>query len=124
MVGQPRLYHAVGASYIVKLAATNRLTDAANQMWRVILSRKTLFRTVAVISAVIELFLMMWTILDTPGKEAEYMLSSDVLDDGATVVTVRYCCSWESDAWTTCGWWWSTLTSTAMRLALSVLPIA
>ena len=64
---------------IVKTAAVNKLVSAAHRLRRVQLTRTSLFGAVAMISALVLAFLTAWTILDAPGREAEYELTENVI---------------------------------------------
>ena len=88
---------------IVKVAAVNRLMGAARQFRRIVLTRKTLFGAVFGISAMVSIFLLVWTIVDPPNKNREYSLTNDVVTDdmghSRTVVDVVYFCSSDSLVW-------------------------
>jgi len=53
---------------IIKVAAVNKIVQASQRMKRVVLKRSALFRAVIVISVLVVLFLVLWTILDSPKK--------------------------------------------------------
>jgi hypothetical protein len=94
---------------IVKVAAVNKLLGAARQFRRVVVSRKSLFTTMLAISTGVFLFLLIWTIIDPPSKNEEYALTSDVTQDGYTMVDVSYYCSSQSQAWDYVAVGWNTL---------------
>jgi hypothetical protein len=98
---------------IVKIAAINRLTNAAKRMRRVVLRRSSLFGAVILISSLMALFLILWTTLDPPRGEAEYHLSNNVKQNGETVVTVHFYCSSKSDVWRFLAVGWNTLLLTS-----------
>ena len=77
---------------IVKVAALNALFQAASRMRRVTLHRSKLFGAVAIISALIILFLALWTGLDRPQVAAEYEVTATTTDYGETIVEqLNYC---------------------------------
>jgi hypothetical protein len=102
---------------IVKVAAVNKLIGSARRFRRVVLSRRSLFSAVLAISAIIFIFLVLWTIYDPPTKNEEYVLSNVVNDDGYTMIDVTYFCSSESGMWDYIAVGWNTL----LLLCASVL---
>jgi hypothetical protein len=84
---------------IVKVAAIQKIASAAQRFRRVVITRKSLFGAVAIISAVVVVFLLLWTIIDTPKKDKQFRLSDTITSSNATVVTMSYYCSSESDIW-------------------------
>lgn len=84
---------------IVKVAAINRLNSAARKFRRVTLTRKSLFRAVGGISLIVVVYLMLWTTLDPPDREAEYSLTRQRTEMNETVVNVRYYCNSFASAW-------------------------
>lgn len=67
---------------IVNIAAINRMMTAARLMRRKTVSQRNLFGTVAFISFVVVIFLILWTALDIPKVAAEYDLTRSVTEDG------------------------------------------
>jgi 7 transmembrane sweet-taste receptor of 3 GCPR len=94
---------------IVKVAAVNQLLGAARQFRRVVIARKSLFSAVLGISFCVFVFLLLWTILDPPRQNPEYTLTSDVTQDGRTVVEVNYYCSSDNLVWDYIAVGWNTL---------------
>lgn len=94
---------------IVKVAAVNKLIGSARRFRRVVLSRRSLFSAVIAISAIVFIFLLVWTIVDPPTKNKEYVLTSMVNDDGNTIVDVSHFCSSESAMWDYIAVGWNTL---------------
>lgn len=97
---------------LVKVAAINSLMQAARKMRRVQLKRRSLHGGVAMIGILVSVFLVVWTVLDPPKKQAQYELTDQVLVNGdenqdfesaslfdTTIVQVQYFCSSESEAW-------------------------
>lgn len=60
---------------VVKMAAINQIMNAARKMRRVTLSRRSLFGVVVVLSMIVVVFLMFWTILDRPIQATSYQLT-------------------------------------------------
>lgn len=94
---------------IVKVGALNRLSEAARSLRRVIVRRKSLFRTVAFIMAIMVLFLALWTVMDPPQRKGEYELSKSQTAQGETIVNIGYYCSSESEFWTYSAAGWNCL---------------
>jgi len=94
---------------LVKVAAINRLMQAAQHMRRVELTRTTLREGVALIALLVAAYLLLWTIVDAPHPEADFELTDEVMKGGADdssllqidsqVVQVRYYCTSDSDFW-------------------------
>ena len=99
---------------LVKVAAINRLMQAAQRMRRVELNRSTLRGGVLLIGVLVALYLMIWTIVDPPQRLADYELTDNTLafesnldavetlfplDVEVHVVHVRYFCNSDSDFW-------------------------
>lgn len=91
---------------MIKMAAINRLMNAAARMKRVQLRQSSLFGGVVLISALVASFLIVWTISDPPRKQTEYSLAETQTPNGETVVIeVCYCAS-DSDIWRTLSLAW------------------
>lgn len=86
---------------LVKVAAINRLMQAAQRMRRVELKRSTLYGGVVLISLLVTIFLICWTTLDPPQKRAEYELSDQTADDQfeTTIIDIQYFCQSSSPFW-------------------------
>ena len=84
---------------LVKVAAINQLMHAAQRMRRVKLNRSSLYNTVAIITIMIIAFLVCWTVLDPPQKTAEFSMSDETDDEGATIIHLKYFCSSSSEVW-------------------------
>jgi len=93
---------------IIKVAAVNKIVQASQKMKRVVLKRSALFRAVIVISVLVVLFLMLWTIVDSPKQESEYELTNLVDANGYQVVHVRYYCRSQNMAWYLIAVGWNT----------------
>ena len=57
---------------VVKVAAINKLMIAARRMRRVHLKRKKLYGAVIILCALVTSYLVSWTIMDPPRKDADY----------------------------------------------------
>jgi len=79
---------------IVKVAAINRLMSSAERMRRVTLPRQQLYGTVAIITVLCIIFLILWTTLDPPQKDLDYTLLTDdeTTPGGEYVVAVTFYC--------------------------------
>lgn len=97
---------------LFKVGAINSLMQAARRMRRVQLKRVSLHGGVAFIGLLVAVFLITWTVVDPPQKQAYYELTDQVLVNGdadnnhdsaslfdTTVVQVQYFCSSKSEAW-------------------------
>eukprot|EP00529_Nitzschia_sp_RCC80_P003529 CAMPEP_0113508744 /NCGR_PEP_ID=MMETSP0014_2-20120614/37187_1 /TAXON_ID=2857 /ORGANISM="Nitzschia sp." /LENGTH=1130 /DNA_ID=CAMNT_0000404491 /DNA_START=363 /DNA_END=3755 /DNA_ORIENTATION=+ /assembly_acc=CAM_ASM_000159 len=84
---------------IVKIAAINRLMQAAQAMRRVKLQRKSLFGVVFGFVAINIIFLSTWTAIDPPSRLHSYQLTGEVSDDGDTVVARKVFCSSQESFW-------------------------
>jgi hypothetical protein len=94
---------------IVKVAGINRMMAAARKWRRVVVSHRNLFGAVLLISFFVIVFLLLWSILDPPGKETEYKLTDEITDDGGTVVMSSSYCSSESKIWEYMAVGWNTI---------------
>lgn len=114
-------YTLILVPLIIKVAAINKLNQAAKQMKRVTVERSLLWGATATISCTILIFLSIWTALDPASKTAEYSLTESKTEGGdssaenpsfedmfppTTIVDVSYFCSSESSVWgfITVGW--------------------
>lgn len=84
---------------VVKMGALNRMMQAAQQMKRVVVQRKTMFGAVLVLSLVTVVFLSAWTLFDPPSKQSDYELTSDMTENGETIVETASYCDSNSNLW-------------------------
>ncbi|CAB9515293.1 Metabotropic glutamate receptor 1 [Seminavis robusta] len=84
---------------IIKIAGINRIMSAARHMRRVRLEKTDLYKSVVVIVLLVLAFLISWSVVDPPYKEAEYILTGRTNEDGARVVNFVYFCSSDSGIW-------------------------
>lgn len=94
---------------IIKVAAINRLMNAALQMRRVELSRRSLFGAVTLLLAIVVLFLILWTVLDPPRPVPSFSLKEASRETGENVVVVDYFCKSKSEAWWLSSIGWNTI---------------
>ena len=92
-------YTLVLVPLIVKIAAINKLLNAARKMRRIVLPRVALFGAVATICLFVIVFLIIWTVLDPPQKLPEYELTDEMTPSGESIVQVSYYCASESISW-------------------------
>lgn len=102
---------------IVKVAAINRLMNAARRMKRVVVNRSYLVGVVVLITALVVIFLVLWTVIDPPQRSAEYDLTATMVGNNETVVMLTYYCSSNSDIWQFISVGWNAL----LLLCASVL---
>jgi len=84
---------------LVKVSAITRLAMAAQKMKRFQVSRRALFGAVMGITALILVFMALWTGLDPPRQQHEYILSGEKNGEGETIVKVYEFCKSDSNAW-------------------------
>ena len=109
---------------IVKVGAVQRLLHAARQARRVVLDMRALYAAVAGITSLMIVFLLLWSILDTPRSEALYTLSSDQTENGETIVWVRDFCTSDKNIWRyVAALWHALLLVAACVLAFSTRKI-
>lgn len=83
---------------VIKIAAIHRLLQASRRMKRIKLSRQLLFGYVAAIVSLVVIFMITWTVLDSPTKNGHFELTSET-SQNKHVVQLTYFCKSES------GWW-------------------
>jgi hypothetical protein len=84
---------------VIKVGAINQMMAAASRMRRVNISIQSLYQRVALIGLIIVVFLITWTFLDPPTKEAIYKLTNMESSKGKRIVSVSYFCGMRSLAW-------------------------
>jgi len=84
---------------IIKVAAINRMMEAARRMRRVEIHRNSLYIGVASITVLVAVYLSVWTILDPSQRTAEYELTDSSTEVGERIVAVYYYCSSDSLTW-------------------------
>jgi hypothetical protein len=114
---------------IVKVAAINRMMEAARELRRFVIKRGTLYKAVAFIEICLVVFLACWTGLDPPRQQAEYaiMTSSKTEYYEELIAEKRFCCSGgASRAWQFSAVGWNALllvcASVLAFQSLNVLP--
>lgn len=84
---------------IVKVAALNRLAQAAKKMRRLVLSRKNLFYIVLFLTSITLIHLIAWTWVDPPRVGWKYELTDATTDANETIIKVRYLCNYGDTVW-------------------------
>ena len=103
---------------IVKVAAIQKLMQAARQMRRVNLNLRDLYVMVCGICCIVVVYQALWTALDTPDKVYHSSLSSDKTDLGETIILMMPYCKSESNTWQyLTGLWHGVLLIAAALLA-------
>ena len=85
---------------VVKIFAINSLMQAAKRMKRIQLGRKLLFGAVAVLTGLVVVYMIFWTVFDPPVRRGNFQLTEVQDDSGSTVVSVAYYCQSKSEYWT------------------------
>jgi len=95
---------------VVKVAAINRMMEAARHMRRVTLKRETLHTAVAAIAVLMAIYLAVWTGVDPPDVAAEFQMTDSKSEYGEQIVGVSYFCSrGDSNAWSSVAVGWNVL---------------
>ena len=84
---------------IFKVAAINKMMSAAQRMKRITLDLYQLYISVAVVSAGVAVFLILWTAIDPMQGQQQLDLSTDETELGETVVELSRYCGSQSDVW-------------------------
>lgn len=84
---------------LVKIAAVNRLAQAALQMRRVKLDRRSLLGMALGLCSVVIAYLCIWTAMDSPDRKNDYELTGNKNEYGEYVVLVSHYCASESSYW-------------------------
>lgn len=84
---------------IVKVAAIQKLMQAARHMRRVNVDMRFLYGWVVVVCSVVVVVLLLWTILDSPDKAFYSTLSKDKTDSGETIIFMTPYCTSDTDLW-------------------------
>merc|ERR1712003_544870 len=66
---------------------------------RITLNKQHLFRAVGVLTGIVIVYMIVWTVVDPPVKEQDYQLTDTVTDDESTIVTVGYYCRSTRGLW-------------------------
>jgi hypothetical protein len=78
---------------ILKVAAINRLMQAARELRRVDIKRTLLYKSVAAICLLLLIYLGTWSALNPPQQEIEYSMTGETTETGDWVVGKTYFCS-------------------------------
>jgi 7 transmembrane sweet-taste receptor of 3 GCPR len=97
------------APLLVKVAAINQLTSASTRMQKIKIERKQLFGSVFMVTALVIIFLIVWTSVDAPQKQPELSLSTSMTERNETIIYQTYYCSSEVDTWQYVAFGWTCL---------------
>jgi 7 transmembrane sweet-taste receptor of 3 GCPR len=97
------------APLLVKVAAVNQLTTASTRMQKITIDRQKLFGSVLMVMVLIIIFLVVWTVIDAPQKEAELSLSTSMTARNETIIYRTYYCSSQLVAWQYVAFSWTCL---------------
>jgi len=84
---------------IIKVFAINHLMQAAKHFRRVELKRISLFGAVFLLTFVVMVFMIAWTVIDPPRIYSRYLLTGNTNDAGETILSVMYYCRSGSVVW-------------------------
>ena len=84
---------------IVKIAAVNRLSQAARRLRKLTVNRRSLFGAVSFLLVVAFAYMVTWTVVDPPRILPLYIETSEETSDGDTVIRVTHYCRSQSDSW-------------------------
>ena len=84
---------------IVKVAAIQKLMQAAKHMRRVNLDMRYLYGVVVGVCVVVIVFLVLWTVLDSPHKALHSALSTDQTNAGETIIFMTPYCTSDTNLW-------------------------
>jgi 7 transmembrane sweet-taste receptor of 3 GCPR len=97
------------APLLVKVAAINQLMKASTRMQKINVERKQLFGSVFIVTALVIIFLIVWTAVDAPQKQPELSLSTSMTERNETIIYQTYYCSSEVAAWQYVAFGWTCL---------------
>lgn len=102
---------------IVKMAAFYKLMRAARKMRHVQVTVRMLYGAVLLLTFVVIIFLITWTVLDAPHLGTEYDLTEETTDEGEFIVTTSHYCTSNSQAWlyASVGWHLTLLTAATIQ---------
>lgn len=81
------------------MAAMNKLMHAMREYRRVVLKREQLYGAVVAIELLMVIYLLVWTILDTPSKQHHFELTESQTAGGDYIVQYSYFCDSNSNGW-------------------------
>jgi hypothetical protein len=87
---------------IVKIAAINKLMQAAKKMKRIRLSKRYLYSVVALLACLVIAYLIIWTAVDRPKRVGVFKIEEnddDDDDDDVTTITASYTCRSLKQVW-------------------------
>jgi hypothetical protein len=83
----------------LKIDTINRLATSGRHMERVRLTNKKLFGSVIAVSVAVVGFLLLWTLMDIPQSELEYLLTEEKTESDETVIAAISHCASDSQLW-------------------------
>lgn len=84
---------------IVKVAAINKVCQAATRMRRFSIKKQTLYKATAAITLFFALYLLVWTLVDPNTLQTIMNLTNNKNEYGGQVVEISYYCASESSTW-------------------------
>mmetsp|Transcript_2073 Transcript_2073/g.3676 ORF Transcript_2073/g.3676 Transcript_2073/m.3676 type:complete len:949 (-) Transcript_2073:159-3005(-) len=103
---------------ILKVAAINRMMEAARELRRVTIRRSVLYNTVAAVTLLVIVYLACWSAINPPSQTSEYSMTDEVINEEVIVGRSYYCSnSSDSNVWSFVAVAWNA----ALLLAASVL---
>jgi len=86
---------------IVKIAAINKFRQAAKKMKRIQLSKQYLYGSVALLSGIVIMCMIIWTVFDRPKKEGDFTLLVEtvIMDRSTSTVSYAHSCRSHSRVW-------------------------
>jgi len=94
---------------VVKSAALNHVMGAGRRMKRLVLKQQALYRAVALISTMVAMILVVWTVVDPPLQQTEYFLTQSTNEAKETIIEEDYHCQSDSLAWRILSFSWQML---------------
>lgn len=101
---------------IAKVAAIQKLMQAARSMRRIKLDIRHLYAVVLGICFVVVIFMTLWSILDAPRKAFHSGLTKEQTSQGETIILMTAYCKSESDIWRYMAAGWQTILLVAATL--------
>lgn len=91
---------------VVKFAAMTQLMRASKRMKRVVIHRDHLVYTVAIFTALMSLFLLIWSVSDPPRKVQVFELTTKRDAEGSVIVNRNFQCESTTEKWSLIGIGW------------------
>jgi len=84
----------------VKISAINALVHSATSFRRAKITRRTLYKRVAIIIGIVIVYLTVWTILDPSTETSNKILTGEQSESGGEMVEIDLTCSSRASTWT------------------------